>query len=73
MAVARAMMLEPDLLLIDDVIAGFDAGMIARMQAYLYACRRSRPLTILATLRVASRCSSRRIGWFCCGVDESTR
>lgn len=53
-AMARAMMLEPDLLLLDDVAAGFDAGMIARVQAYLDACRRSRTLTILATLRAPS-------------------
>jgi ABC-type sulfate/molybdate transport systems ATPase subunit len=53
-AIARAMILEPDLLLLDDVAAGFDAGMLARLQAYLDACRRGKELTILATLRVPS-------------------
>jgi ABC-type transporter Mla maintaining outer membrane lipid asymmetry ATPase subunit MlaF len=53
-AIARAMILEPDLLLLDDVAAGFDAGMMAHLQAYLNACRRSKELTILATFRMPS-------------------
>ncbi|HEX2056186.1 MAG TPA: ATP-binding cassette domain-containing protein [Nitrospiraceae bacterium] len=53
-AIARAMMLEPEVLLLDDVVAGLDAGMIARLQVYLESCRRNRPLAILATLRLPS-------------------
>jgi ABC-type sulfate/molybdate transport systems ATPase subunit len=53
-AIARAMILEPDLLLLDDVAAGFDAGMIGRLQACLSAYRRGKELTVLATLRVPS-------------------
>jgi ABC-type sulfate/molybdate transport systems ATPase subunit len=53
-AIARATILDPDVLLLDDVIAGFDAGMMSRLQAYLDACRRSREVTILATFRLPS-------------------
>lgn len=53
-AIARAMILDPDLLLLDDVVAGLDADMIARLQVYLSARRRRQGVTILATLRVPS-------------------
>ena len=53
-AIARATILEPDVLLLDDVVGGFDAGMISRLQAYLDDYRRSRKVTLLATFRLPS-------------------
>jgi ABC-type sulfate/molybdate transport systems ATPase subunit len=53
-AIARATILDPDVLLLDDVVAGFDAGMISRLQVYLEAYRRRREVTILATFRLPS-------------------
>jgi ABC-type sulfate/molybdate transport systems ATPase subunit len=53
-AIARALILRPDLLLLDDVAAGLDAGMIARLQVYLSGRRRGGALTILATFRAPS-------------------
>lgn len=53
-AIARATILDPDVLLLDDVVAGFDAGMISRLQAYLGSYRRTRKVTIVATFRLPS-------------------
>ncbi len=53
-AIARAMILDQELLLLDDPVAGLDADMVLRLVQHLAACRDRRPLTIVATLRAPS-------------------
>lgn len=53
-AIARALSLDPDLLLLDDPLEGLDAPTIRRLGALLDAQRQSRSLTIVATTRRAS-------------------
>jgi len=50
-AVARAMILGPELLLLDDAVAGLDSQMVDRVWSYLNHYRTKYPLTVLATLR----------------------
>jgi phospholipid/cholesterol/gamma-HCH transport system ATP-binding protein len=53
-AIARAMVLNPDMLLLDDVAGGLDADMLSLLTLYLDECRRKRAVTIVATLRMSS-------------------
>nr|MBI3611796.1 ATP-binding cassette domain-containing protein [Nitrospirota bacterium] len=53
-AIARALSLNQELLLLDDPLEGLDALTGKRLGGWLQAQRRSRPLTILATTRRAS-------------------
>lgn len=50
-ATARAMVLDQDVLLLDDPVAGLDAGMVLRLREHLVATRRVRATTVLITLR----------------------
>jgi ABC-type transporter Mla maintaining outer membrane lipid asymmetry ATPase subunit MlaF len=50
-AIARSLVLGQRVLLLDDPVAGLDAGMTRRLAQYLAGIRLSRPLTILASLR----------------------
>ena len=49
-ALARALVMDQQLLLLDEVMAGLDAEMVARVDRVLTAYRRAHPVTILATL-----------------------
>lgn len=49
-ALARALVLDQELLLLDEVMAGLDAEMVARVDRVLTAYRRTHAVTILATL-----------------------
>ena len=53
-AMARAMILDPDILLLDDAVGGLDADTVDIVQKYLNDRRAKRPVTVLATLRVPS-------------------
>ncbi len=53
-AIARALSLDQELLLLDDPLEGLDALTSRRLGEWLQAQRQSRPLTILATTRRAS-------------------
>lgn len=50
-AIARAMVLDQELLLLDDPLAGLDAGMVQRLGEHLASQRQRGPLTVLATMR----------------------
>ena len=49
-ALARALIMDQELLLLDEVMAGLDAEMVARVDRVLTAYRRAHPVTIVATL-----------------------
>jgi ABC-type transporter Mla maintaining outer membrane lipid asymmetry ATPase subunit MlaF len=53
-AIARALILRQELLLLDDPLEGLDAGLVHRLGDWLALQRKSRPLTILATARQPS-------------------
>ncbi len=53
-AIARAMVLGQELLLLDDPITGLDAGMVLRLREHLVSWRRAAPTTILTTHRAPS-------------------
>jgi ABC-type transporter Mla maintaining outer membrane lipid asymmetry ATPase subunit MlaF len=53
-ALARALVREPDLLLLDDIVGGLDAEMVQRVARVLADYRRARGATILATLHSPS-------------------
>ncbi|HET8579504.1 MAG TPA: ATP-binding cassette domain-containing protein [Nitrospiraceae bacterium] len=50
-AIARSMVLDQELLLLDDPLAGLDAEMIHRLGAHLTNRRQGGPFTIVATMR----------------------
>lgn len=50
-AIARAMVLDQELLLLDDPVAGLDAGMVQRLGEHLANRRQRGPFTVLATMR----------------------
>lgn len=53
-AIVRALIMDPELLLLEDPTMGLDVEMIQRLGRLLAECRRTRSLTILATMRVFS-------------------
>ncbi len=53
-AIARALVWEPDLLLLDDPIAGLDTDMVKRLGKHLETIKRNRRVTMLLTLRISS-------------------
>jgi ABC-type transporter Mla maintaining outer membrane lipid asymmetry ATPase subunit MlaF len=53
-AIARALIMEPELLLLDDVTGGMDADMTRRLGHVLVACRQTRAVAVLATQRNTS-------------------
>ena len=49
-AIARAMVMGPDILCVDEVLVGLDAGNLVRIRKILERYRRERGLTIVATI-----------------------
>ena len=50
-AIARSMILDQELLLLDDPLAGLDAGMVHRLGTHLTNRRQRGPFTVVATMR----------------------
>jgi len=50
-AIARAMVLDQELLLLDDPLGGLDVGMVQRLGEHFASRRQRGPVTVLATMR----------------------